>query len=146
MCQGQQQIFNASEEVLNTDTSRRSQLRSVVRTLLFACLVALVPYDSVFAQAPATERWGYDARIRPDRPGTSYPCLDDEVRVEPPRSVGNRLPASETVTLIDECEYHEIGAAQTIPIGAAQWRVFSAKKELAPHLKKIGINMSRMAA
>ena len=78
------------------------------------CVVALVPYDSVFAQAPATERCGYDARIRPDRPGTSYPCLDDEVRLEPPRSVGNCLPASEIVTLIDECEDHEITAAQTI--------------------------------
>ncbi len=38
VCQGQQQILNASEEVLNTDTSRRSQLRSVVRTLLCACV------------------------------------------------------------------------------------------------------------
>jgi RNA polymerase sigma-70 factor (ECF subfamily) len=47
---------------------------------------------------------------------------------------------------IDECEYHEIAAAQTIPIGTAQWRVFNAKKKLAPHLKKVGINMSRMAA
>jgi hypothetical protein len=42
VCQGQQQILNASEEVLNTDTSRRCQLRSVVRTLLCACVVALV--------------------------------------------------------------------------------------------------------
>ena len=41
VCQGQQQILNASEEVLNTDTSRRCQLRSVVRTLC-ACVVALV--------------------------------------------------------------------------------------------------------
>jgi len=65
VCQGQQQILNASEEVLNTDTSRHCQLRSVVRTLLCACVVALVPYDSVFGQAPATERWEYDARIRP---------------------------------------------------------------------------------
>ncbi len=47
---------------------------------------------------------------------------------------------------IDECEYHEIAAAQTIPIGTAQWRVFNAKKKLAPHLKKIEINMTRMAA
>jgi hypothetical protein len=66
--------------------------------------------------------------------------------LEPPRSVGNRLPASETVTLIDECEYNEIAAAQTIPIGTAQWRVLNAKKKLAPHLKRIGINMTRMAA
>ena len=47
---------------------------------------------------------------------------------------------------IDECEYHEIAAAQTIPIGTAQWRVFNAKKKLAPHLKKIEINMTRVAA
>ena len=47
---------------------------------------------------------------------------------------------------IDECEYHEIAAAQTIPIGTAQWRVFNAKKKLAPHLKKIETNVTRMAA
>ena len=51
-----------------------------------------------------------------------------------------------TLRFIDECEYHEIAAAQTIPIGTAQWRVFNAKKKLAPHLKKIEINVTRMAA
>jgi RNA polymerase sigma-70 factor, ECF subfamily len=47
---------------------------------------------------------------------------------------------------IDECEYHEIAEVQTIPIGTAQWRVYNAKKKLAPHLKKIDIKMTRMAA
>jgi RNA polymerase sigma-70 factor, ECF subfamily len=47
---------------------------------------------------------------------------------------------------IDGCEYHEIAAAQTVPIGTAQWRVFNAKKKLAPHLKKIETNVTRMAA
>ena len=51
-----------------------------------------------------------------------------------------------TLRFIDEYEYHEIAAAQTIPIGTAQWRVFNAKKKLAPRLKKIGANSSRMAA
>jgi RNA polymerase sigma-70 factor (ECF subfamily) len=51
-----------------------------------------------------------------------------------------------TLRFIDECEYHEIAAAQTIPIGTAQWRVFNAKKKLAPHLKKIECNSTRMAA
>ena len=51
-----------------------------------------------------------------------------------------------TLRFIDEYEYHEIAAAQTIPIGTAQWRVFNAKKKLAPHLKKIGANSTRMAA
>jgi RNA polymerase sigma-70 factor, ECF subfamily len=36
---------------------------------------------------------------------------------------------------IEEWEYHEIAAAQEIPIGTVQWRVFNAKKKLAPHLK-----------
>src|SRR5262245_37141972 len=40
-----------------------------------------------------------------------------------------------TLRFVDECEYHEIAAAQTIPIGTAQWRVFNAKKKLAPRLK-----------
>ena len=35
---------------------------------------------------------------------------DDEVRLEPPRSVGNRLPASETVTL-HELSHHVPGRA-----------------------------------
>ncbi len=44
----------------------------------------------------------------------------------------------ETLTLrfIEEWEYHEIATAQDIPIGTVQWRVFSAKKKLAPYLKR----------
>src|SRR6476661_8841772 len=102
VCQGQQQILNASEEVLNNDTSPRCQLRSVVRTFFCAWVVALVPYGSVFAQAPSMEHWGHDAQIRPDgpdRPGAIYPHIDGEVHLEPPRTVGNRLPVSKTVTL-----------------------------------------------
>jgi DNA-directed RNA polymerase specialized sigma24 family protein len=38
---------------------------------------------------------------------------------------------------IEECEYHEISAAQAIPIGTAQSRVFNAKRKLATHLKNI---------
>jgi hypothetical protein len=111
VCQAQQQILKASEQVLNTDTSRRCQLRSVVGILLCACVVALVLYGSVFAQAPSMERWGYDAQFGPDRPGAIYPHLgNDEVRLEPPRSVGNRLPASETVTL-HELSHHVPGRA-----------------------------------
>ena len=34
----------------------------------------------------------------------------------------------------------------TIPIGTVQWRVFNAKKKLAPHLKQIETNVTRMAA
>jgi RNA polymerase sigma factor (sigma-70 family) len=51
-----------------------------------------------------------------------------------------------TLRFIEECEYHEIAEVQTIPIGTAQWRVFNAKKKLAPHLKKIAINKTRIAA
>jgi len=42
----------------------------------------------------------------------------------------------ETMTLrfIEEWEYHEIAAAQAIPIGTVQWRVFNSKKKLAAHL------------
>jgi RNA polymerase sigma-70 factor (ECF subfamily) len=35
---------------------------------------------------------------------------------------------------VEEWEYHEIAAAQAIPIGTVQWRVFNSKKKLAPHL------------
>lgn len=51
-----------------------------------------------------------------------------------------------TLRFIDEFEYHEIAAAQAIPIGTAQWRVFNAKKKLAPYLKKIETNDRRIAA
>ena len=37
---------------------------------------------------------------------------------------------------VEEWEHHEIAAAQAIPIGTVQWRVFEAKKKLAPHLMK----------
>jgi RNA polymerase sigma-70 factor (ECF subfamily) len=51
-----------------------------------------------------------------------------------------------TLRFIDECEYHEIAAAQQIPVGTAQWRVFNAKKKLAPYLKRIRIHTARIAA
>jgi len=41
-----------------------------------------------------------------------------------------------TLRFIEEWEYHEIAAAQDIPIGTVQWRVFSAKRKLAPYLKR----------
>ena len=47
---------------------------------------------------------------------------------------------------IEQWEYHEIAAAQDIPIGTVQWRVFSAKKKLAPHLKRTESNLTRKAA
>jgi RNA polymerase sigma-70 factor (ECF subfamily) len=37
---------------------------------------------------------------------------------------------------IEEWEYHEIAAAKEIPIGTVQWRVFNAKKKLAPYLRR----------
>jgi len=35
---------------------------------------------------------------------------------------------------IEDWEYHEIAAAHSVPIGTVQWRVFNAKKKLAPYL------------
>lgn len=47
----------------------------------------------------------------------------------------------ETMTLrfVEEWEYHEIAAAQAIPIGTVQWRVFNSKKKLAPHLRSLRV-------
>ena len=39
-----------------------------------------------------------------------------------------------TLRFVEEWEYHEIAAAQAIPIGTVQWRVFNSKKKLAVHL------------
>jgi RNA polymerase sigma factor (sigma-70 family) len=36
---------------------------------------------------------------------------------------------------IEQWEYHEIAAAQAVPIGTVLWRVFNAQKKLAPYLK-----------
>lgn len=48
------------------------------------------------------------------------------------------LDTHERVTMklrfIEQWEYHEIAAAQSVPIGTVQWRVFNAKKKLAPYL------------
>lgn len=48
------------------------------------------------------------------------------------------LDAQERETMllrfVEEWEYHEIAAAQAIPIGTVQWRVFNSKKKLAAHL------------
>jgi RNA polymerase sigma-70 factor (ECF subfamily) len=41
-----------------------------------------------------------------------------------------------TLRFVEEWEYHEIAAAQKIPIGTVQWRVFNAKRKLAPFLKR----------
>ena len=41
-----------------------------------------------------------------------------------------------TLRFIEKWEYHEIAAAKAIPIGTVQWRVFNAKKKLAPHLRR----------
>ena len=42
----------------------------------------------------------------------------------------------ETMTLrfIEQWEYHEIAAAQAIPIGTVQWRAFNSKNKLVVHL------------
>jgi len=46
---------------------------------------------------------------------------------------------------IEEWKYHEIAAAKAIPVGTVQWRVFNAKKKLAPHLRQRH-NAGRLAA
>ena len=53
----------------------------------------------------------------------------------------------ETMTLrfIEQWEYHEIAAAQAIPIGTVQWRVFNSKKKLAAHLGPVR-DLERQAA
>jgi RNA polymerase sigma-70 factor (ECF subfamily) len=48
-------------------------------------------------------------------------------------------PEREVMTLrfVEQLEYHEIAAAQAIPIGTVQSRVFNAKRKLAPYLATI---------
>ena len=59
------------------------------------------------------------------------------------------LDAHERETMVlrflEGCEYHEIAAAQAIPIGTVQWRVFNSKKKLAEHLSPVRV-LHRKAA
>jgi RNA polymerase sigma-70 factor, ECF subfamily len=41
-----------------------------------------------------------------------------------------------TLRFIEDREYHEIASAKAIPIGTVQWRVFNAKRKLAPILRR----------
>src|SRR5258708_5449814 len=50
-----------------------------------------------------------------------------------------------TLRFIEQWEYHEIAAARAIPIGTVQWRVFNAKKKLAPYLKTQQNNTRKVA-
>jgi RNA polymerase sigma-70 factor (ECF subfamily) len=50
-----------------------------------------------------------------------------------------------TLRFIEQWEYHEIAAAKAVPIGTVQWRVFNAKKKLAPYLTTPQ-NITRKAA
>ena len=50
-----------------------------------------------------------------------------------------------TLRFVEDWEYHEIAAATKIPIGTVQWRVFNAKKKLAPHLKAREISRRKAA-
>lgn len=47
---------------------------------------------------------------------------------------------------IEQWEYHEIAAEKCIPIGTVQWRVFNAKKKLAPYLRGSENHLVRKAA
>ena len=46
---------------------------------------------------------------------------------------------------IEQWEYHEIAAAQAVPIGTVQWRVFNSKRKLAAHLGPVR-DLGRKAA
>jgi len=42
-----------------------------------------------------------------------------------------------TLRFVEEWEYREIAAVQNIPVGTAKWRVFNAKRKLAPLLDRV---------
>jgi RNA polymerase sigma-70 factor (ECF subfamily) len=51
-----------------------------------------------------------------------------------------------TLRFVEQWEYHEIAAAHATPIGTVQWRVFSAKRKLAPYLKRTEHDITRNTA
>jgi len=56
-------------------------------------------------------------------------------------------PEREAMTLrfVEDWEYHEIAAVQSIPVGTAKWRVFNSKKKLAAHFSPV-CDLNRRAA
>jgi RNA polymerase sigma-70 factor (ECF subfamily) len=50
-----------------------------------------------------------------------------------------------TLRFVEQWEYHEIAAARSLPIGTVQWRVFNAKKKLAPLLARSSKGTCRAA-
>jgi len=56
-------------------------------------------------------------------------------------------PEREAMTLrfVEDWEYHEIAAVQSIPVGTAKWRVFNSKKKLVVHLSPV-CDLNRRAA
>jgi DNA-directed RNA polymerase specialized sigma24 family protein len=50
-----------------------------------------------------------------------------------------------TLRFVEEWAYHEIAAAQAIPVGTVKWRVFNAKKKLLAHLTPVR-DLNRQAA
>lgn len=51
------------------------------------------------------------------------------------RFLDRREQETMTLRFVEEWEYHEIAAAQSVPMGTVQWRVFRSKKKLARRLR-----------
>jgi RNA polymerase sigma factor (sigma-70 family) len=120
-----------SQEVMLTVYQKSSQLRD--RTRFRAWLFTIgrhALHRHYKKRSTEAEPFDFDTLIDPNPPG-------------PPAFEFHRwmtvLDSDEREALIlrfvEEWEYHEIAAAQSIPVGTAQWRVFNAKKKLATRLR-----------
>ena len=79
-----------------------------------------------------------DANISPATPAFEFRQWMDFL--EPDEREALRL------RFIEQSEYHEIATAQRVPIGTAKWRVFNAKRKLAPHLRRAEVQPLTRAA
>src|SRR5579864_2687970 len=120
-----------SQEVMLTVYQKSSQLRD--RTRFRAWLFTIgrhALHRHYKRQSPEADSFDFDTRIDPNPPGSPAFEFHRWMTVLKPHE-------SEALILrfVEQREYHEIAAAQSIPVGTAQWRVFNAKKKLATRLR-----------
>jgi len=136
-----------TQEVMITVYRKASQVRD--RTLFRAWLFKI-------ARNALSRHYGKQTR---EVETVELSNINDRLAIAPPKPAGT--PAFEfqswmsfldsrerevmALRFIEEWEYHEIAAERAIPIGTVQWRVFNAKKKLAPHLATLRTELREAA-
>jgi RNA polymerase sigma-70 factor (ECF subfamily) len=120
-----------SQEVMLTVYQKSSQLRDRTRFRAWLFTIGRHALQRHYnRRSPEADSFNFDMLIDPNPPGSPAFEFHRWMTVLKPHE-------SEALILrfVEQLEYHEIAAAQSIPVGTAQWRVFNAKKKLATRLR-----------